>query len=539
MATNIFGQIRIPRLKKSVFDLSYNNAFTANFGKLYPIYVDSVVPGDRYMVSSSPFVKLDALSAPIMGKINVTIHHFFVPYRIIWDNWEKFITGGSSGTATPAVPFIPYTVYSDAEYPELFEYLNFGRTRTTGTSGVLKRSGFEQPKVDAMNWRAYLKIYDEYYRDQNLEDSLFDEEQQYYVSTGDGNIYNLPGSASNKTLHGLPISSLRYRAWRKDLFTSALPWAQRGVPVEIPLKANNWPIDFVSNDIDKGTLFASVTSQSSPNSNLQLKVNTLNPVGTEGVLKVKTNVGAGFNIEDLREASALQRFLEHNAIGGARYKEQIAVHFAEIVPDYRLDIPEYLGGVTTPVQVGSVFQTSSGTDSVVGDYAGQGTAAGSMRPYNYRVREHGVIMGILSITPQAYYSQGVPRMNMKFDKLDHFFPEFENLGEQEILNNEIYATATSSGGTFGYGPRFYEYKTRDNEIHGDFRHNKAYWIPQRIFSSLPALNSDFIQVNPSKEASLNNIFAVTDAKVDQFNVLVSNTVRAIRPMSKYSKFSFS
>lgn len=526
---SIFSQVPLPKNQKSVFDLSYDNAFTAKFGSIIPCYFEDVIPSDHFRISAAPFVRMNPLSAPIMGRMNVSVHYFFVPYRIIWDEWEKFITGGANGTSTPVMPYISGSTIGDTYFP-LMDTLGLART-TVDSSGA--KSMVMPSKVSALGWRAYWKIINDYFRDENLTPDLFDKEQTNYLSIGSGDVTKLPGWSP--VFDDTYLFSHYQRAWRKDLFTSALPFAQRGAPVDIPILPE---ADVLFQDSSSpSNPYATRTAISAENI-LQTKLESGTGAGLTGKLVAKNSAGS-FNINDLREASAIQRFLERNAIGGARYKEQILSHFGVEVPDYRLARPEFLGGCKTPIMTSQVLQTSqTNTDSVLGTQGGHGISAGSMVPFDYYAKEHGCIIGVASITPDAYYSQGINRAFTKFDKLDYFYPYFENLGEQAITNKELYISGNDSfdNKEFGYAPRYYEYKHRVSEVHGDFRNSLAYWIPQRIFSALPALNPDFVKIDPSKEESLNNIFAVTDPDVDPFYCVVSNAVKAVRPISKFSKF---
>lgn len=523
---SIFSKVPLPRNKRSVFDLSYDNAFTSKMGQLIPCYFEDVIPSDKFKISAAPFVRMSPLSAPIMGRLNVHVHYFFVPYRLLWDDWEKFITGGVDGTAAPLMPYIRPDG-SDPLPSSLLDYFGVARTSVTSEGSPI----YTYPKVNALWWRAYWKIVDDYFRDENLTPSFFDNTRDNYINTGGGSIFDLPGYAY--TMNGQDMFTPYCRAWKKDLFTSALPFAQRGAPVGIPVSPE---AELYYNEDGTGRTF-DLTASSSSDRVVTLDNPTGSTIPSTGNVVAKASTGS-FDINDLREASAIQRFLERNAIGGARYKEQILSHFGVTVPDYRLGRAEFLGGHKTPVLTSQVLQTSqTNSDSILGTQGGHGIAAGSMRPVSYDVKEHGCIIGFCSITPDAYYSQGSHRAYQKFDKFDYFFPYFENLGEQAIKNSEIYVRGTlDDDKEFGYAPRYYEYKHRNNEIHGDFRNSLAYWIPQRIFSTAPALNQDFVQVNPDKESSLNNIFPVKDGAQDQFYCVVSNAVRAVRPISRFSKF---
>lgn len=520
-------------------DMSYQNSFTTRFGELVPVYFEDIIPTDKIRISAAPFVRMDPFTAPIMGQIDVNLYYFYVPYNIIWKQFEEFITGGQDGISMPVVPFFD-KVSNQKIGPNflnlLFDYFKMYRTyfKSSAPDVGLYYTG---PRTSGLLWRAYWKIIDDYFRDQNLVNSFFDNSQSLYLSLDGGNIRQLSGYSD--TIDGVNLMLPYFQAWKKDLFTSALPFAQRGAPVSIPI-GDGQEVRFAVGDdgqlgvytIDGGTEALAGVSK------LNLKTDAA--PGAVGRLTTATSVKS-FNINDLREASAIQRFLEFNAIGGARYKEQVAMHFGANVKDYRLQRPEFLCGMKTPVLTSQVLQQSStNSDSVLGTQGGYGIASGVMKPRTFFAEEHGCVIGLMSITPRSQYSQGVARQNLKFDKFDYFFPYFENLGEQAIYNAELYAQGNDDDlKEFGYAPRYYEYKHRENEVHGMFKDVMSYWLPQRIFSEKPALNSDFISINPDKEQSLNNIFAVQDGNQHQFQCVVHNSVRISRPMSKYSLFKFA
>lgn len=528
MSREIFNFIQRPKLRRSKIDLSYQNAFTCKMGELIPFYWEEVIPTDRAVFSAAPFVRALPLSAPIMGQLDLRMYYFFVPFHIIWDDFEEFITGGRDGISAPVMPYISNAVQDSYIRGRnlLLDYFKLGNI----SGGSNNTTIVSHPRVSALQIIAYWKIFDDYFRDQNLSPSLFDENEVHHIPTTSGEFINL-----DEGVQGWQLARVANKAWDKDLFTSALPFAQRGNSVAIPVGSGE--VFYNPEDTDKYYSVRANMDQKTGDTTLHTNGASFDDPAFGTLVSRPTNVNT-FNINDLREASAIQRFLEFNAIGGSRYKEQVAMHFGGRVADYRLNRPEFICGMKTPVLSSQVLQQSQTSgNSVLGTQGGNLVASGVVKPRRYSFEEHGLVIGLMSITPRSVYSQGVSRFALKSDKFDFFFPYFENLGEQEIYNAEIYSQGNSIDmNSFGYGPRFYEYKHRENEAHGDFVKSLSYWIPQRRFSSLPGLNQDFISVDPAKEQSLNNIFAVTDDAQDQFYCVIQNIAKFNRPMSKYSKF---
>ena len=550
---NIFNSIRMKRPKRNAFDLSYESKVTMNMGELVPIMCNPVVPGDKFRVNTEMLVRLAPLVAPMMHRVNVFTHYFFVPNRLLWDEWETFITQGIDGEQKPVFPkiqlndSIPIMDLADFGDSSLWDYLGLPSLQSVGTSnsknppanGVKAPNGFA---VSALPFRAYQLIYNEYYRDQNLTDPV-----DFLLSSG--NITD--GNEITRLL------TLRRRAWEKDYFTSALPWLQRGPEVTVPIQGSgqsvdviyqndsngelrqNW-IDAYGRNWDQGDFYnARVVTKDYDGGKDGYLVGAANSGGTNnrapefdpnGTLKVNIDE-LGVNINDLRTSNALQRWFERNARGGSRYIEQILSHFGVRSSDARLQRPQFLGGGRMPVSVSEVLQTSSTDEtSPQANMAGHGISAGAHNGFKHYFEEHGYIIGIMSITPRTGYQQGVPRDFTKFDNMDFYFPEFAHLSEQEIKNQELFLSSEESynQGTFGYTPRYAEYKYKASEAHGDFRGNLAFWHLNRIFQSQPNLNTTFVECNPS-----NRVFATSDTNDDKFWVQIYQDVKALRLMPKY------
>lgn len=487
--------------------MSYDHKLSCNFGELIPVHVQEALPGDLLKLDTQVMIRFAPLLAPIMHKVDCFVHHFFVPNRIIYKDWEKFITGGAN-TGDPVSPSWPTVYVSDTKTVAgtLADYL-----------GVPSFSGGKSANISVLPFAAYQAIYSEYYRDQNLQSEI------PYVAVS--------GSNSDTV-----FNVLRYRAWQHDYFTGALPFAQKGASVDVPLG----DVKLNPNSSDAGIIVDAASHTAVPNSNISS--------GTSGYLKADTpglsavydpngslEVGST-TITDLRRAFKLQEWLEKQARGGTRLIENVLEHFGVRSSDARLNRPEYLGGSRTPVVISEVLQTSS-TDatSPQANMSGHGVGVGQ-GSYNkrYFAEEHGFFMSIMSVMPNTAYFQGLPRMFSRDDRLDYFWPSFQHIGEQAVLNKELYVNHNTPDGVFGYVPRYAEYKYMPSRVSGDFKTTLKYWHLAREFASDPSLNSDFISLNASTQASMNRIFAVTDTNVDHLWCHVFNNVDMVRRMAKYS-----
>lgn len=551
---NIFNSIRLKRPKRNVFNLSYENKLTMNMGELVPIMCMPIVPGDKFRVNTESLVRLAPLVAPMMHRVNVYTHYFFVPNRLVWTEWEDFITKGIDGEDAPVLPYFSLDksdmtngarrgFYSDSS---LWDYLGLPSINNiNGVDNIVQSpNGVSLPtdfRVSCLPFRAYQLIYNEYYRDQNLTEPV-DFPLTSGVQTGD------PVTA---------LLALRRRAWEKDYFTSALPWLQRGPEVTVPINGGQTGLDvyYQSPGANKGqvwrdqlgrnwdigatydpALIAYPGQQSNQGQYVATKSggtandNRAPELDPNGTFKVDVDE-MGVSIQDLRTSNALQRWFERNARGGSRYIEQILAHFGVRSSDARLQRPQFLGGGKMPIAVSEVLQTSQTTESSPqANMSGHGISAGVNNGFRHYFEEHGYVIGLMSIMPRTGYQQGVPRDFTKFDNMDFYFPEFAHLSEQEIKNQELYVSndPTYNEGTFGYTPRYAEYKYHESEAHGDFRGNMSFWHLNRIFTDKPNLNTTFVECNPS-----NRVFATSNTQDDKFWVQIYQDVKALRLMPKY------
>lgn len=435
-------------------------------GQLVPIGLTEVLPGDSIQQATSLLVRVSPLLSPVMHPVHVKIHHWFVPHRLVWEEWEDFITGGPDGDNASDFPTITMPAEGGAAIGSLADYLGV----TPSVPSL---------EVSALPFRGYAKIWNEWYRDQDLQTPLVISEASGVDTTTNTLLQNV--------------------AWEKDYFTSARPWTQKGPDITLPL-GTQAP---VRSDGPAGTGFSF-----SPG--LGVTVSALGSAATlvnaspNFPLYADLSQASAASINDLREAFALQRYEENRARYGSRFVEYLA--FLGIrSSDARLQRPEYLGGGKQVIQFSEVLQTApttSGDDEVgVGNIKGHGIGAVRSNRYRKFFEEHGYIHSFLSVKPKTMYAQGLHRTWNRRIKEDFWQQELQHIGQQEILNKEIYAAHSSPDGSFGYQDRYDEYRRAESSIAGDFRNTLDYWHYARIFGSQPALNADFIKAVPTKRTN--------------------------------------
>jgi hypothetical protein len=508
MNKNLFNSIKLQRPKKNVFDLTHDVKLSADMGNLTPILTMECVPGDKFEIGCESLIRFAPMIAPVMHRMDVTMHYFFVPNRILWDNWEKFITDANSGLVAPYVQ-------TDILQPQYQSLWTSNLPKFADYMGIPSPADNQQNvNINALPFAAYQCIYNEYYRDQNLIAPV-----DYKLKDGSN---TLTWAERNKWY------TMRKRAWEHDYFTASLPFAQKGQAVDIP-------IGQIDGDVLVKTSGATTTLTGTTNITVPNASST--PPYAPNQLFAETD-GLDLQpttINDLRRAFRLQEWLEKNARGGTRYIENILTHFGVKSSDKRLQRPEYITGVKTPVVISEIVNTTGqvnqpGEDQGLpqGNMSGHGMSVSSGRSGTYFCEEHGYIIGIMSVLPKTAYQQGIPKTYLKNDTLDYFWPSFANIGEQPVVNDEIFAYSTSGSQTFGYVPRYAEYKYMPSRVAGEFRNTLDYWHLGRKFSSLPALNKAFVECDPTKR-----IFAVNNTGFDSLYCHVLNKVKAVRPMPKF------
>lgn len=507
MQNNIFEDVMYNTIPRNYFDLSHDRKFSAKLGRLYPCLVQEIVPGDSFSVQSEQLIRMAPLVSPVMHRVTATTHYFFVPNRLLWQGWEDFITNPLS-TDNPA----PRLVIDGTpiEVGSIMDYL--GYPVGENAAGDL----YNPFPVAGLNL-----IYNEYYRDQNLQ-----VERPYILDDG----------FNNQSEFGSPASSEPFkRAWNKDYFTSALSEPQKGEAVTLPL-GSTADVNYVNNN---KALVYDTSGNPLNGSPLEAQAGDLF-LGTLDVsldvsdsLQVDLTTASSITVEDLRRATRLQEWLEINARGGTRYIESIQNHFGVKSPDARLQRPEYLGGGKSNISFSEVLQTSSSDATTPqGNMAGHGINVGnSNRMDNVTFTEHGFIIGIFSVMPDTAYINTTPKWSFRFDPLDYLWPKFAQLGEQPVLNKEVNGDChiDQRNEVFGYQSRYADYKYNHNTVHGDFKTSLDFWHMARKIEGIPALNSAFIEADPTTR-----VFAVEDETVDKMYVHMFHKIGAKRPLPRYN-----
>lgn len=530
--TQIFTQVPVRKVPRNMFDLSHEVKMSGKFGKLYPVLVQECMPGDSMHDQMTAMVRTAPLLSPLMHRVNVKTDAFFCPMRLVNSDWEEYITGGQNGDAIVILPFVTPASIIDAAPDEATGMTFLTKGSLWDYMGLPSHEGaaptvWSPQQINVLPFRAYQKIYNDWFRDPNL-----DPEVDLTISSGANQSTNFISVADG----GKGIGVLRTRGWERDAFTGALPFAQRGAAVLMPL-AGTGNVSWA-----EPTNMETLTGAGPATGAMQVGLTTawtdsagtgIHPV--DGAATV--DIDGTTTINDLRTALAIQRWLENNARGGARYNEQILAHYGQKVPDYRLQRSEYLGGGRQVVQISQVLATAESVGVPVGDMAGHGISVGKTNKFRYKCEEHGYIIMILSVVPTTAYMQGIDKMWFRENRYDFAFPEFANLGEQEVKSKEVFfsyddADTAANNGIFGYNPRYWEYKFKQDRVSGDFRDELMFWHLTRKFLSRPALDSAFVQMDEdgsAVEESYRRIFAVQDG-TDYFWMQLFHRFTAMRPL---------
>lgn len=601
---NLFEQIQLFKPKRAKFDLSHERKFTIPFGALIPTLVSEVLPGDSFRVQSNILARFQALLAPVMHRVNVFTHYFYVPYSILNQDFARFINyQGNRPNLSINVSSSPFFTLGNARDAvvngaagnalkdgSLLDYLTFPTAPNDVTFNVPFENDQDGLRICAFWPLAYQRVWSDWYRDQNFTRPIFYEDGtgaafsttagQYFNAIVDFNNgvvpdYESVSSASNSTAI-VELLKLRWRCWEKDYLTSALPYANQGigdprVPVSVPVGG-----------------LGVTPAAGAPNPG------TYSTFGKTGGIQYPGSVGnptdqGGFTVSALRIAAALKRWMENSARGGVRYAEMLWHHWFVKSSDARAGVAEYLGGGIQQMVISEVVTSAPATaeqNAPPGYLAGHGISFGTSNRFTRRFEEHGVVLGITSVLPRTAYLYSLPRAFMRSEPLDYAWPEFSQLGEQQVIGSEVFfrfslaagstsapnygpgtlsntslglvsrypmgyqgsgytgfdlqndnpEVASVNGAAWGFQSRYAEYKYIPDTVHGLFRNNQSFWHFGRMFSS-PALNNAFVTSNPRMDAFAvlpNNGVGSGQYNQHPINLQVYNRVSVLRSLPYFN-----
>lgn len=550
--SQLFDKIKVATNKRSTFDLSHHQVTTSDFGYLLPICYRDMVPNDDFVVKPSVFCRLAPLAVPVYGRITCRIHHFFVPYRILYPNWDLFIAQDPTNLTIP--PYFTASTISQALLTDPQFSTESGLTLPRGTycrlmsnlglNPMLFKDEFAltNQRFSAFPFLAYYRIWMDYFADSNIY-------SHPELVADFNNLIKDGGSLTTRAANFLLTRSVCYK---KDYLTTAKLDPQDGNPAKVG-------VDIASTDLNPAL-------SGSANNPIRYDPSTghVGSIGSYVPSNATSKIGE-FTIEALRASDALQRYKERNNFVGTKIINRILAHFGIAPTPERLDMAEFIDGSTFPIQIGDVTSHNSIADTDdnystigLGMQAGKGVGAGQGSA-RYHAKEHGVFMSLMSILPDTGYYQGISRMWQKGvtgDALDYFHPEFENLGYQEVLNKEVYVSQDHStystydaDGIFGYVPRYSEYKFHNDVLAGDFiervnqglsENTGSLYDAWHLFRKLNysdsnplALNENFVECK-NHNNDYDRIFQYTDNKYDHFYFNVDVDVKATRPMDGFT-----
>lgn len=540
-----FSKINIASTSRSTIDLSHHQVTTTDFGYIIPICVRDMVPNDDYVVKPSLFCRLTPLAFPTYGEITCRVHSFFVPYRILYPDWDKFIVNSSANQTVP--PFLTVNdlyneLKNDPQHPDFVT--SSSAVRRGQYFKLLSNLGLNPLKLDprvlpatkriaVFRLLAYYRVWLDWFMDSNIYDHSVMSSAFEFATANGGSMNNLIKQ----------ILNVRNCCFNKDYFTTAKINPQSGSNPSMVGAT-------VARDLNPGL--------TTPSQNTSMRLNADGTVQAQSATGQNDIIGQ-FTIEELRAANALQRYLERNNYVGSKVIDQFLAHFGIAPTPERTDMSEYIGGSNFPIQIGDVTSTTyQGTSNLgLGMQAGKGVGAAQSETVRYHAKEHGVFLTLLSVVPKTGYYQGIDKqwtLGVNGDYLDYYTPEFENLGYQEILNSEVYIPDNADGytqydpdGVFGYAPRYGYLKFQSDVLGSDFINPTAnspmgaaadaFHLFRTLYyddQSPLALNSNFTELN-NYNNGYDRIFQTTLTYYDHFYFNIRCDVKATRPMTAFEE----
>lgn len=583
MSNKLYTTIPAPRVPRNMFDRSAPCSLTMPFQRVCPTLAEEILPGDLYRVGTETFARLQPLIAPVMNNMKISQHFFYVPLRTINENFAKFMFNDKTGNYTNVLPYadtgILYGIINAldgdgevklaAEVIRLYDFIGLPFRYSSNVSAGAFVSAWlsdahnvgvsgAQLRINLCPFFAYTKVWSEYFRDENVMDDPFEwfesqTSEDVFTWYGDcGSIVN-----SHYAEFATAFLQLRRRAWQHDRFTSALPFAQRGPDVLLPVSGTA-PVVYEEGWVAKqgqsqyGKIHLAIPDQSgvvdtpfqfAKNSSSTVLIapsspTTINPAAA--AYDPNGSLYADFDqatltttINEFRRAERLERWYENSARGGIRPNEATLAHFGVVTPDATLQRAQFLGGSMQPLVISEVAQTSQTTTgaggSPQGTLAGKGTSYKGNRAFRAYFTEHGYVFCLTSALVRANYWQGIPKIFSRMTRDEYYWPEFANLGEEPVYVKEIYAqTGVSEDEVFGYVPRYSDYKSAVGTVHGDMRSSLSFWTQTREFANKPQLNEEFLFGDPSLSP-----FAVQSLYSDPIICTIQFTIKASRLMPFY------